>query len=438
MFKNIKGLWKELGRSIFVGQRLESNLRVLTSVSVFTAALGLVLIFLDLFTGEDRTLLLAACATFLGGVSCAYFAHVRKNRRIAVMIPMAFCIIAFTVYAFTGMGQGTALFWSLMMPIGISYFVGVRADIILSAYYGVLFCVLFYTPSIRERLAQYYSEAFMVRFPILFIALAIFTLIAMVQYHLMALRDIEYTDRLNAEVEKQTAVARERADKLELMSEEMVRMMAVSIDAKDRYTNGHSNRVAAYSVALAEAMNWPAEECYSLWVEALLHDIGKIGIPDSVLNKPGRLTEEEYDVIQSHTAIGGRILANSNSLLSAADVARCHHERWDGKGYPAGLAGKDIPLHARVVSIADAYDAMRSDRIYRKGLAPDRIRAELVKGSGTQFDPSHLEVFLRLVDDGTMDDATRYANEMLSASVEMGLIDAPSEYISGAGSRHRA
>lgn len=428
MIRYFKNLWNELGKSIFEGSRLQSNLRVLTCVSVVTAVLGLVLIVMDIVRGEDLVLLLAACATFLGGAGCAYFAHFRKNRRAAVAIPTAFCIVAFTLYAFTGMGQGTAIYWSLLMPIGISYFVGVRMDIVLSAYYSVLFCVLFYTPGIQARLAQYYPEPFMTRFPILFISLAIFTLIAMVQYHRMARRDIEYTDRLNAEVEKQTAVARERADKLAQMSEEAVRMLAVSIDAKDRYTNGHSNRVAAYSAALAEALGWPKEECYVLWEEALLHDIGKIGIPDSVLNKPGRLTVGEFDVIKSHTAIGGRILGNSTSLLSAADVARCHHERWDGGGYPAGLAGTAIPPHARVVSIADAYDAMRSDRIYRKGLTPERIRAELVAGSGGQFDPTYLEAFLRLVDDGTLDEATRRANEVLAASVELGLIDAPGEY----------
>ena len=263
MFKRLKELWDELEKPIFAGSRLENNLRVLTYVSVTTAVLGLLLIILDIVRGEEPILLAAACATFLGGASCAYFAHVRKNRKVAVMIPTVFCIVAFTLYAFTGMGQGTAIYWVLLMPIGISYFVGVRMDLLLSAYYSVLFCVLFYTP-LRRLVAGYYPEEIMARFPILFISLAVFTLIAMVQYHRMALRDIEYTKRLNAEVEKQTAVARERADKMALMSEEMVKMLAVSIDAKDRYTNGHSVRVAAYAAVLAEALRWPAQECYTL------------------------------------------------------------------------------------------------------------------------------------------------------------------------------
>lgn len=412
MLKHMKNVWKDLNQPIFVGERLEKNLHILTTISIVTAVMGLVLIVVDILAG-DKALLVASIATFLGGVSCAYLAGVRKNREAAGVIPTVFCMVAFTIYAITGIGNGTAIFWVLLMPIGISYFVGVKYDVLLSAYYAVLLCVLFYSP-LRERIARYYSEAFMSRFPLLFMALAVFTLIAMVQYHRMALGEIRYTDRLNAEVERQTAMARERAGRLELMSEEMVRMLAVSIDAKDRYTNGHSFRVASYSAALARALGWSEEEVGTLWREALLHDIGKIGIPDAVLNKPGRLTDEEFAVIKSHAAIGGRILSNAHSLLEAADVARCHHERYDGRGYPAGLAGENIPLRARIVAVADAYDAMRSDRIYRKGLAPDVIRGELVRGRGTQFDPDLLDVFLRLADGGELDEIAASSSETLS------------------------
>ena len=146
-----------------------------------------------------------------------------------------------------------------------------------------------------------------------------------------------------------------------------------------------------------------------------------------MLNKPGRLTEEEFSVIRSHAETGGRILSSVSTLLSAADVARSHHERWDGRGYPAGLAGEDIPAHARIVSIADAYDAMRSDRIYRKGLPKERIRKELVRGRGGQFDPAYLDAFLRLADDGTLDQVTESANDQLTGAVELGLIGLPGE-----------
>ncbi len=418
--KHWKKLWKELNRSIFVGERLQQNLRVLTYVSVFTAVLGLGLIILDFAIGE--TMPIPAFATFFGGTACAYFAGIRKNRAIACIFPTAFCAIMFTIYLFTGFMQGTGIFWSLLMPIGLSYFVGVKYCIYISTYYAVLYAVVFYTP-LRERVAMYYPETIMLRFPILFVSLSVFTFIAMVQYHRMALRDMEYTDRLNAEVNRQTAMATERAARLELMSEESVHMLAMAIDAKDRYTNGHSFRVSAYSVALTRHLGWSEEEVHALQREEMLHDIGKIGIPDAVLNKPGHLTEEEFDVVKSHTTVGGSILDRSESMEGAANVARFHHERYAGGGYPTGCSGEAIPLHARVVTIADAYDAMRSDRVYRKGLAPERIREEFVQGSGRQFNPGLLDAFLELMDSGELDAVTAAANRVLSGAVGQNTTD---------------
>lgn len=225
----------------------------------------------------------------------------------------------------------------------------------------------------------------------------------MVQYHRMARAEIRYADRLNEEVDRKTRAVREQAKRLAVLNEEMVETLAVTIDAKDRYTNGHSFRVSWYAVALAEKLGWPEQELKQLERETLLHDIGKIGVPDAVLNKPGRLTDEEFAIIQSHTTVGGNILSRTASLKKAAEVARYHHERYDGHGYPEGRAGEDIPAHARVAAIADAYDAMHSDRIYRKGLPHDVVRAELVRGRGRQFDPYYLDAFLELFDSGALD-----------------------------------
>ena len=424
--KRLRTVWAELNRSIFVGDRLWHNLRVLTTVAVFTAVLGLVILIIDFCIGAKGAALLPAFVTLLGGAGCAYFAAIRKNRAAACAFPVVFCLVMFTIYALTGFMEGTAIFWSLLMPIGISYFVGVKYGIYFSVYYSLLYIVMFYTP-LRERFAAYYPEAIMLRFPILFISVSAFSFISLVQYHRMALRDIDYTERLNAEVRRQTAVATERAARLERMSDEVVNMLAVAIDAKDRYTNGHSFRVSEYSAALARQLGWPEEEIAALRREAMLHDLGKIGIPDAVLNKPGRLTDPEYEVIKTHAAIGGAILAHSGSMLEAADVARLHHERYAGGGYPTGRRGEDIPLHTRIVTITDAYDTMRSDRIYRKGLAPDVIRAELTRGRGTQFDPDLLDAFLVLVDSGALDEVTARANERLADAVELGLIEHTAE-----------
>ena len=420
MMKKIKQLWAELNQSIYVGDRLKRNLHVLTLVSFATAALGIILIILDGMS-QKWGMLAAAAATFLGGAGCAYLAGIRKNREAAALIPTIFCAVAFTVYTVTGLGDGTSICWILLMPIGIGYFVGVKHEIILSGYYSILFVVLFYTP-IRHSMAAYYSDIFMSRFPLIFIGLTVFTLIAMVQYHRMALRDIAYTERLNSEVEKQTSIAKERAERLEKVNEEVEEMLALTIDAKDRYTNGHSFRVAAYSEAFARRLGMPEEECRNIRQEAMLHDVGKIGVPDEVLNKPGRLTDEEFGRIKSHTRIGGSILKQSSVMQGAADVAKYHHERYDGSGYPDGKKGEEIPLHARIVSIADAYDAMRSDRIYRKGLDPETIHKELIRCRGTQFDPAMIDAFLEMAGSGELDAITEKANAHLAQAIELGLI----------------
>ena len=211
-----------------------------------------------------------------------------------------------------------------------------------------------------------------------------------------------YEEHLEHEVAIQTSKLEERGRKMEQMSIQVVRALADTIDAKDKYTKGHSTRVARYAVRLAKELGYSEEELSNLRNVALLHDIGKVSVPDSVLNKPDKLTDIEYEVIKSHAAVGGDILSNISVLPGLKEAARYHHERYDGKGYPEGLKGEEIPEIARIVCIADAYDAMSSRRVYRNSLSSEKIREELVKGKGTQFDPDFTEVFLRLFDEGKL------------------------------------
>ena len=187
-----------------------------------------------------------------------------------------------------------------------------------------------------------------------------------------------------------------------VLSMNMLETLANTIDAKDKYTNGHSLRVSIYATKLAQAMGWDESKVFLLRYEALLHDIGKIGVPDTILNKPSRLTEEEFELVKSHTVVGSDILKKMIVLPGASDVARHHHERYDGRGYPDGLSGSDIPINARIVCVADAYDAMNSNRVYRKALNPVSIRAELIGGRGAQFDPELLDTFVALFDAGEL------------------------------------
>ena len=184
--------------------------------------------------------------------------------------------------------------------------------------------------------------------------------------------------------------------------EQALQTIAGTIDAKDKYTNGHSLRVAQYSKEIAKRMGMSDEKQENIYYVAILHDIGKIGIPDSILNKPGKLTDEEYKIICSHPKIGGEILRNFTALEGAEQGAKYHHERYDGRGYNEHLKGKEIPLVARIIGVADAYDAMSSNRCYRDALSKEKIITELKKGSGTQFDPEIVPFMLNMIDDGTM------------------------------------
>lgn len=205
---------------------------------------------------------------------------------------------------------------------------------------------------------------------------------------------------INEMVQKQVQFA-ENA-KAELISAEIIQTLVTAIDAKDIYTKGHSTRVAEYSIILAKRLGWDEERIDSVRYKALLHDVGKIGIPDRVLNKADRLSDEEFEIIKSHTIIGSEILQGVSSLSEMYVVARNHHERYDGKGYPDKKSGEDIPEEARLVGIVDAYDAMSSDRAYRKALSRDTIRGELSRGRGTQFDPHMTDAFLELLDEGAL------------------------------------
>lgn len=228
------------------------------------------------------------------------------------------------------------------------------------------------------------------------------------QIYLYLLKDITdsyyYEEHLEREVAIQTKNAEDRRQKVEQMSLQAVRALADTIDAKDKYTKGHSARVAGYAVCLARELGYSEEELNNLRHVALLHDIGKISVPDSVLNKPDKLTDMEYEIVKTHTTVGGEILNHVAMLPGVQDGARHHHERYDGKGYPDGLAGEEIPEVARIVGLADAYDAMSSKRIYRDRLSPKAIREQLIEGRGTQFDPKMTDVFLRLLDEGKLVD----------------------------------
>ena len=193
---------------------------------------------------------------------------------------------------------------------------------------------------------------------------------------------------------------KERIDIAELLEKthfETIMAFSEALEARDQYTAGHSRRVMEYSKSIGQHMKLHKQDIEDLRRSALLHDIGKIGIPDIVLQKQTKLTDVEYTVIKSHTETGATILKHIKSLKHLVPAVYHHHERFDGDGYPQGVKGKDIPLHARIIAIADTFDAMTSNRPYRKALSFRTALSELERNKGIQFDPDITEIFLEIL-----------------------------------------
>ncbi len=201
-------------------------------------------------------------------------------------------------------------------------------------------------------------------------------------------------------INQKTARLKARQERYRSITESALRTIAKTIDAKDSYTNGHSYRVAQYSREIAERMGWKGDDLENLYYTALVHDIGKIGIPDRILSKKGKLDEDEYQVMQQHPAIGYGILNEFHDIPDIGIGAKYHHERYDGTGYNEGLRGTDIPLVSRIIAVADAYDAMSTPRVYRDALSEEAIINEIREGTGSQFDPIIAQVLLGMIADG--------------------------------------
>lgn len=199
-------------------------------------------------------------------------------------------------------------------------------------------------------------------------------------------------------VQQSISLERDTNQKIELANMNMIRALVRTIDAKDRYTNGHSLRVADYAMKIAENMGKSPAEQKAIYYAGLLHDVGKIRVPEDIINKPGKLTDEEFEQIKIHPVTGYHILKDIYDDKSLALAAKFHHERYDGKGYPSGLSGTNIPEAARIIGVADAYDAMASNRSYRNALPQAQVRKEIENGRGTQFDPQIADVMLQMID----------------------------------------
>jgi len=288
-----------------------------------------------------------------------------------------------------------------------------------SAYYSisylipVLICILQFSVifQYRRKYDRKLSDALML-FPVLpIVAAAIqlfmqgmpfinLTLVGLVV--LLRVFEVRNTNHKLAQANiREKMLLKEEQENMRAMIEETANALAEAIEAKDKYTHGHSSRVAEYSRMIAQRLGKEEKECQNVYLAGLLHDVGKIGIPEGIINKDSRLTEEEYAVIKTHPVIGYQILAKIKKNPDLSTGAHYHHERYDGKGYPEGLHGTEIPELARIIAVADAYDAMTSKRSYRDTLPQEVVRNEIIKGKGTQFDPDFAQIMLDLIEQDT-------------------------------------
>ena len=240
----------------------------------------------------------------------------------------------------------------------------------------------------------------------------------------------------------------EKTREMERITIQAIMTVANTVDAKDEYTKGHSMRVAAYAELVAQRLGWPEEEVQNIYFVAMLHDVGKIGVPDAVLNKPFRLTDLEFRLIQNHTVMGSEILKDFKMFPNVNVGAKYHHERYDGKGYPEGLKAESIPIVARIIALVDSYDAMTSNRVYRRRLSDDIVKQELEKGKGSQWDPDLVDIFLELIEEGALEAQWMHEEDMASPIFDsekihgaaMGsesVLEASTDYLTGVLSKRK-
>lgn len=328
-------------------------------------------------------------------IVCAVLAVLRPKRRVLVKYTASFAICCvFTIYVLQGYNEGFAPLWAMVIPYATMSVIGLLEGTVVSTYILLLFVVLFWTPA-RECLRYDYSDIYCNRVPLLYLLCYVVSIYSNYKRQDAQLRAKNERERLAISVE-------EEKRKIGKLTMQTIISISNAVDAKDPYTKKHSERVAKYSKQIANELRWSKQEQENIYNMALLHDIGKIGVPDAILNKHGKLTEEEFPQIRKHPIIGGEILKDLDFVADVSVGAYYHHERYDGTGYPQGLKGEEIPIEARIIGIADSIDAMNSDRVYRGKKDISYVLEQLEAGKGTQFDPNIDEIVIALIKNGKM------------------------------------
>lgn len=304
--------------------------------------------------------------------------------------------IVLTSCMISGINDGCSNYWAFLATFVSIIVVGMPFGLGVSTYFAVLSIVIFWTP-VRHTLPYEYSDAYALAFPLLYLCAFALSFFGNLFLKSTRIHQEKQEESLKTEL-------KEALDKIDSAMVNSVAVISGLIDEKDVYTKEHSIRVAEYSTLIAKKMGYARQPdmLKKIYNAAILHDIGKISIPDAVLNKRSRLDEEEFEIMQSHTTCGEEILKNLEFLDEVEVGAKYHHERYDGKGYPNKVSGSDIPLIARIISVADTFDAMNSERVYRKPCSRQYINDVFGKDNGQQFDARITKVMVELIEEGTI------------------------------------
>ena len=381
----------------------EKQSRLLAKVvSLTMALLGLIMTFTTYYEGNYT---MVAVSLTYGPLFLISFIVSIITKKADFFLALGY-ILSFVmefVFLITGGQNGFGILWMCIITLFTFFSNQKKVFFIVNSIYLLLVILGFWTP--LSRFCYQFSDTMKIRFPMLYMIEFIFASIikirmSKVEYNRNLLFNnlIDLHNNLQKQVEERTKELELEKNNSEKMLIELTQALATTIDAKDKYTSGHSRRVEDYSKMLAEALGKDKKTQQEIYLFALLHDIGKIGIPDEIINKRDKLTEEEYAEVKKHPEIGYEILKSITTLPNLKIAVRWHHERLDGKGYPDGLKGDDIPEYARIISVADSYDAMTSNRSYRSSLPQDVVRAEIKKQIGTQFAPEVAEKMLEIID----------------------------------------
>lgn len=326
---------------------------------------------------------------------CALLCIFKYDGRVLAWILGITIVSVFSFFVLIGGNEGVAIEWILLVPVAYMVLFGLTGGLFVGGYFFVFLIVIFWTP-IYQYIPYNYTNEIRMRFPIIYICCFFLAGIIGIRN-----KRLQLAQNRNEEMLAQ-AILDERK-RVEMISLEAISSVSRALDAKDTYTMEHSDHVAVYACQIAEKLGWNEEKIEELRKSAKVHDIGKIGIPDSILKKESSLTEEEFGIMKKHVEIGADIISFLNTMPELGIGVKYHHERYDGNGYMKGEAGEEIPIEGRIIAVADAIDAMASDRVYRKKRSKEYLIQELQNGAGKQFDPELVQQALRLIEEGMLE-----------------------------------